>query len=211
MPLPTFETMDAVPEPFRDLYEVVDGKPTPKDETAPLKSALEKERTTASEARRQLKALEARAAELETASKAQKAGITDEQLAQIKADALKEIDPVKAERDALKAELRSMKLDTAVKGVMATHGVRAERLDVLWKVVADRFDLTEEGKPILKSSPTAELPKVMADLKVEYPEFFAAPIASGSGALPSGSLAPTGTVDTHELFKTGLAGMKRAG
>lgn len=211
MPLPTFETVDAIPEPFRDLYEVVDGKPVPKDDAAPLKTALEKERKAAQDAAARAKALEQRTLELETQAKAQKAGITDEQLAQIKADALKEIDPVKSENAALKAELRSMKLDTAVKGIMASHGVRSERLDVMWKVIADRFDLTEEGKPILKASPTADLPKVMLDLKTEFPEFFLPPTASGGGALPSAGTLPTaGAPGAHELFKSGLTSMRRA-
>jgi hypothetical protein len=211
MPLPTFETLDAIPEPFRDMYEVVDGKPVPKDDTAPLKTALEKERKAAQDAAARAKALEQRAAELETQNKAKQAGITDEQLAAIKADALKEIDPIKAERDALASELRAMKLDTKVKSVMAAQGVRADRLDVMWKVIADRFDLNADGTPILRASPTTDLSKAMLDLKAELPEFFAPPSASGGGAQPSAGTVPTGgTPDAHDLFTAGLRSMRRA-
>ena len=210
MPLPSFDTLDAVPEPFRDLYEVQDGKAVPKDETAPLKTALEKERSTAVEAKKQAKELEKRLAELEATAKAKASGISDEQLAQIKADAAKELDPIKAERDALASQLRQLQLDGAVKGVMAAHGVRAERLDVMWKVISDRFDLTEQGKPVLKSAPATDLPKVMLDLKTEFPEFFAAPSASGSGASPTAGPVPGAAPDAHELFKAGLAGLRKA-
>jgi hypothetical protein len=89
------------------------------------------------------------------------------------------------ENDRLKGEVRGLKLDTVVKGLMGKAGVRPERIDPLFRLTAERFDLTDDGDPMLKSS-AKELDKYMAeDLKTEYPEFFQGSGSNGGGASKS--------------------------
>ena len=144
------------------------------------------------------KALKARIAEMEQQAKAQAAGITSEALAKLRAEAAAEYEkkygPVLSERDALKSEVRSLKLDSNVKAMMAKAGARAERIDALFTLSRDRFDLTDDGKPMVKDA-TKEVDKFIAeDLLKEYPEFFQGSGSSGGGAIRSaggaGSVGP---------------------
>lgn len=135
------------------------------------------------------KALKARIAEMEQQAKAQAAGITSEALAKLRAEAAAEYEkkygPVLSERDALKSEVRSLKLDSNVKAMMAKAGARAERIDALFTLSRDRFDLTDDGKPMVKDA-TKEVDKFIAeDLLKEYPEFFQGSGSSGGGATKS--------------------------
>src|SRR4051812_2308952 len=99
------------------------------------------------------KTLKTKFAELEAQSKATAAGITSEALAKLRAEALAESEkkygPVASERDALKAEIRGLKLDSHVKTLMGKAGARPERIDALFKLSQDRFDLTDDGKPMV--------------------------------------------------------------
>jgi hypothetical protein len=187
MPLPTFASLDEVPEAFRSEYELVDGKAVSKD-FRELRTAATKEREEREKAAKALKDAEKRLAELETAVKAKSDGISDEKLAELRAAMEKQLGPVQAEKDKLAAELRSLKLDAALKSLMATSGVRAERIDTLWKLIGAEYDLTDGGTPILKADPTADVAKSLAGRVKEFPEFFAAPDASGGGAAGSKSL-----------------------
>lgn len=194
MPLPVFATLDEVPEAFRSEYEMLDGKAQPRELTG-LKSAVAKERAERETAAKALKDAQARLDELETASKASKSGITDEQLAELRAEFDKKLAPERTAREAAEAKLRAMQLDGAVKSLMATSGVRAERIDTLWRLIGSDYDLTTDGTPVLKSDPTADVAKSLADRVTEYPEFFAAPVASGGGMV--GSKVPAATRAEH--------------
>jgi hypothetical protein len=135
------------------------------------------------------KALKAKIAEMEQTAKAQAAGITSEALAKLRQEAAAEYEkkygPVLTERDQLKSEIRGLKLDSNVKAMMAKAGARAERIDALFKLSSDRFDLTEDGKPMVKDA-TKEVDKFIAeDLLKEYPEFFQGSGSSGGGAAKS--------------------------
>jgi DNA repair exonuclease SbcCD ATPase subunit len=141
--------------------------------------------------------MEARLAELEQQKNADKAGLTSEALAKLRADV--EADVLKrlaADADAgLKAipwaadlarENRALKLDSVVKAEMAKGGARAERIDALFRLTQDRYDLTDDGKPVLKDKPALELSKYVADeLRKEYPEFYNGSGSSGGGASKS--------------------------
>ncbi len=132
------------------------------------------------------KSLKQKFAELEQQAKAQAAGITSEQLAKLRQEAASEYEkkygPVVAERDQLKSEIRGLKLDSVVKAQMAKAGARAERIDALFRLSSDRFDLTDDGKPMVKDA-TKEVDKFIAeDLLKEYPEFFQGSGSSGGGA-----------------------------
>ncbi len=216
MPLPTFRTADEIPEAFRAEYEERDGVWAPR-ELHGLKSSVAKEREAreAAEARiaaadRRAKELEAQISELAAQAKAKKSGISDEVLAEIRADFEKKLTPEKEARERAEAELRRLRLDAAVKGELAKAGVRGERLDVFWKLVADRFDLTTEGNPIVTVDKGAKLPEYVSDtLKREFPEFYAAPPASGGGANPSATL-PKGADFVKMLATNPLALLEQA-
>ena len=200
MPLPTFATLDEVPEAFRSEYELVDGKAVSKD-IAKLTGAIAKERAERETAAKALKDAEKRLADLETAAKAGKAGITEEQLAELRADLAKQLAPETARADAAETKLRALQLDATVKSLMATSGVRAERIDTLWKLIGGEYDLTDGGTPILKAEPTADVAKSLAGRVKDFPEFFTAPDASGGGAADSKSL-PKSRADVVALVDT---------
>ena len=137
---------------------------------------------------------------LEQSSKAKKAGITAEELdkmrAEIRTDLEGEYAAVTTRAETLSAENRTLKLDNVVKAEMAKAGVRAERLDALYKLTAEDYDLTEDGVPIVTARPGKEVSKYVAeDLGKEYPEFFKGSGSSGGGSSKSSGGAP-GTVTT---------------
>lgn len=143
------------------------------------------------------RALQTKVAELEQQSKANKAGMTSDELVKLRqdvtADLLKQFagDPSAGLRAfpwaaTLASENRALKLDSVVKAEMAKGGARAERIDALFRLTSDRFDLTDDGKPMLTSSPGLEVGKyVTDDLKKEYPEFYNGSGSSGGGASKS--------------------------
>lgn len=135
------------------------------------------------------KTLKAKLAEMETQAKATAAGISSDQLAKLRQEAEqtyeKKYGPVLTERDQLKQEIRALKLDSVVKGLMASKGARAERIDALFTLSRDRFDLTDDGKPMVKDA-TKEVGQFIAeDLLQTYPEFFQGSGSSGGGASKS--------------------------
>lgn len=137
--------------------------------------------------------------ELKSQKKAEAAGITAEQLNKLRADVRADLEteyaPFKTQAQTLASENRTLKLDNVVKGLMGKAGVRAERLDALYKLAADEFDLTEDGKPMVKSRPGKEVEKYVAeDLIKSYPEFFQGSGASGSGASRTGAATAPGTI-----------------
>jgi hypothetical protein len=134
--------------------------------------------------------------ELEHQAKANKAGITSEQLekmrGEIRGDLEKEYSPSKALAEKLSAENRALKLDTVVKGLMGKNGVRAERVESLFKLTADQFDLTEDGQPMLKGRMGTPVDKHIAEnLSKEYPEFYVGTGSSGGGASRSNGVGDT--------------------
>lgn len=154
------------------------------------------------------RALQAKVTELEQAKKAEKAGITSEQLAkmreEVRADLLGQWAKMPADqlaehiptvRDIVK-DNRSLRLDSVVKAEMGKAGARSERIDALFKLTADRFDLTEDGKPMLRDKPGIEVDKFVSEtLKSEYPEFFNGSGSSGGGA-PRSTAGGGGTPQT---------------
>lgn len=137
------------------------------------------------------KAMKARLDELENQRKAGDAGITAEELKQLRAEVREELltgefGEYKSQAEALSAEVRELRLDAVVKGHMAKAGVRSERIDALFRLTADQFDLTDDGEPMLKDRRSADVGKYVADeLRKEYPEFYNGSGASGGGASKS--------------------------
>lgn len=184
MPFPTFDSADAVPEAFRDEYEEQGGKWVPRDD---LKTALDAERTKREAAEKLATKAAGELKKLQAKQEAEKAGLTDEQAknlrASVRAELEEEYAPKIADRDTLATENRTIKLDNAVKALMDTSGVRPERKQQLWDLHGKDFDLTADGKPMVKDSPGVEVTKYIGDtLKAKVPEFFTGTQIGGGGA-----------------------------
>lgn len=193
MPLQKFATKDEVPVEFADTaIEAKDGSFyvfADEDVTA-LKSAVEQER----ERREAAEKLATKAAnalkKAEMEAKAKASGLTDEQIAQVREEqraALEaEYQPFKVEAEkaaTLSQRITDLLLTDRIKGQMAAAGVRAERIEALFKLTGDRFALTADEKPMLKDNPALALDTYIRDtLKGEFPEFYAGTQAAGSGA-----------------------------
>lgn len=142
----------------------------------------------------ELKGAATRLKQLEQESKAKKAGVTSEELDRLRREVREELEKeysqFKSQAEKLAGEVRELRLDGVVKGEMAKAGVRGERVDALFRLTGDRFDLTDDGKPMLRDRPGTEVDKYIAgDLAKEYPEFFAGTGSSGGGASKSSGSA----------------------
>jgi hypothetical protein len=93
---------------------------------------------------------------------------------------------VKTERDQLARDKRALQLDDRVKGLMAKSGVRAERVDALYRLTGERYDLTSDGQPMLKDRVGTPVEKFIAEeLVKEFPEFYMGSGSNGGGASKS--------------------------
>lgn len=174
MPLPTFKTRDEVPEAVRDGYIERDGEWVPDvEDVSGLKNKnaelLRKEREATQRAR-----------ELEQQLKDKAKGLTDEEIAAQRKREEELTRPHLEENAALKAELRKLKLDGNVQKMLLEAGADAKRMDRLYKLVGERFDLSDSGTPVLKDKPTEKLPDYIANvLAPEFSEYFLAKGKSG--------------------------------
>lgn len=160
-----------------------------------------------------LKASQTRLSELEQEIKANKAGITQEQLNKMRVELRGELEKEYAPKlqlvEKLTAENRSLKLDTVVKDIMGKNGVRAERIDSLFRLSSDNFDLTDDGKVMVKGSAKDPVKFIGEDLKGGYPEFFQGSGSSGTGSGKSGAPPAAGKVAaTAEGFMGALNDFK---
>lgn len=135
----------------------------------------------------EFRSLKAKLAEIETAEKAGKAGLTSEQLEKLRAEVRQSLEneyaPFRSRADELAQENRALKLDNVVKQEMAKSGVLPTRIDSLFRLTADRYELTDDGAPMLKDRAGVEIGKyIKDDLLKEYPEWFEGSGASGGGA-----------------------------
>lgn len=193
MPLPVFSSRDDVPEPFRETYVERDGQWVPDvEDVAALKNAHERQKAETRAAKEQAAQLSQRLAEIEQDRHAKQAGLTDEQIAKLREQLAAEKRPLEDKLTQYERELRTLKLDNAVKSMMAKAGVVGPRVDALFKLVGDRFDLSEDGTPILRDKPVADLQQYLAtDVATEYPEFYASQQKAGMPA-PHRPGAPRG-------------------
>lgn len=195
MPFPVIETkelFDALPEGIRGEYEEKDGKYHPKavaDESITLRQTLADERTKREAAEKLVTKTAAALKKLETDGKGREAGITEDKLNEIRAQVRKDLEdeykPFKETAETNARENRTLTLDNSVKTVMGkeTVRVRGDRQDALWKLIGDRFDLTEDKKPMVKAKPGVTVEKYLAEeVSAEFPEFFMTSGANGSGA-----------------------------
>jgi hypothetical protein len=164
----------------QEVTETVTHEEQP-DPAAALKSALQKERESRKAAEKSAKALEARLAALEEERTAASKGVTSDRLDEIRTLAEAKFKGDLEERDRLRQEVRALKLDGTVKGYLAKAEV--VDADAAWKLFREEFDLTDDGKPIVASDPTADIEKyVMGTLREKHPYMFRGTQAGGSGA-----------------------------
>lgn len=209
MPFPTFDSLEAVPEAFREEYEEKDGKFVAKtpatEDVSPLKDALDKERKARGEADKALKAAQAAQANAEREAAALKSQIGDPEA---KTKALLEkfeqdIAAAVAERDKdverLTGELRTIRLDEKVKDAFVKAGGRPERAEAALKLYGHRTDLAED-RPVVKDAKGDVTTVSIADFWAkevfgEMPELFSGTKGSGGaggGGLPSSAANTSG-------------------
>ena len=185
MPLPLVaDTLDAIPEPLRGAYVEREGKfhlDAEVEDVTGLKNTVATTRGERDAARRAAKDAAEKLAALEAEREAAAAGLTAEKLAEITRKAEEKFKPALDENATLKQQLRALRLDGAMKGMLAKHDVIDP--DAAWKIVGEDFDLTDDGQPILKSDPTADLAAhITGTLKTKYPFLYKGTQAAGGGA-----------------------------
>ena len=150
--------------------------------------------------------------ELETEGKAGEVGVTSEQLKQIRQEVTESLEgdylPYKTENDTLKGKLRDLQLDSVVKGIMGKNGVKSAKVEPLFKLTAERFELTDEGEPMLRDHPGRDVSKFVSEnLAQEFPEWFEASGSSGGGASRSSGGAGGATRTVKQGDKAAMAGV----
>lgn len=159
--------------------------------------------------------LQAKLTELEHQRKAQEKGIQSEDLVkmrqEIRQDLDKEYGPIKQQLEEAHKEVRTLRLDNVVKMQMSKAGVRGERVDALYRLTGEQFDLTDDGQPMVKERPGTEVHKYIEGLADEYPEFFLGSGSSGGGASKSagsaGGPAKTISLGDPSAFLANLEGI----
>jgi hypothetical protein len=205
MPLPTFDTKDTIPKGFEDLYEERDGKWHPKgasgDDSSGLKTALDKERDARKAAEKAAKLAVDDRADLERKLAAANSGDEKDKvskaLAKFDHDLAEEKTRHKAELDAARGELRTLKLDDKIKAAFLAAGGRPERADKALRDTKDRFDLADDGRILVKDDKgelsTATVGAFFGKTyRGEMAEFYAGTKAAGGGA-KGGASAATST------------------
>lgn len=167
------------------------------------------------DAKREMRKIREDFTDLQQQQKAGKAGITAEELKQLRADVQADLEkqygPVKVQAETLAAENRTLRLDNVVKGAMAKGGVLAERIDALFKLEREEFDLTDDGQPMLTNRKGTPVEKYVAEeLKQKYPEWFQGSGSSGGGASKSsagGGSVTSIAADDGKAFLSNLSGI----
>lgn len=206
MPLTKYATEAEVPEDVKaSALALADGSFAVfvEDDAAELKETLRKEREVREAAEKNATKAANALRKLEAEAKAKAAGLTDEQIRAMRDDVRRELEseyePVKVKAtlaEQLAAENRALLLDNKVKATMAAKGVRADRIEALFKVAGDRFDLTADKAPMLRDKPGVAIDGYIAEtLKAEFPEFFEGTKAVGSNA-PGSNGVPLHTTPT---------------
>lgn len=157
MPLPTFEKQDQIPKGFEEEYEESEGKWVPIDRTASLQRALSEEREARKAADALAKKATKEANDLANKKAASSAGLTDKELRdlydKIESQIREEYEPKVAELETIRGENRAMKLNDRIKQMFTENGALKTRVDDLWKLHGEDFDLTADGKPMVKNEP----------------------------------------------------------
>jgi hypothetical protein len=209
MPLPTFDKKTDIPKGFEDEYEEKDGKFVPIDRTAKALQALQEER----DARKAAEVVAQKAArdlaDANAKQQAAAAGMTEAKLkelyTQVEDAVRKEYDPKLKEADTLRSENRTLKLTNVVKQMFKEGRAVKGREDDFWKLHGDEFDLTSDGKPMVKNEPGKDVAKHVAAIMKQRPEWVQGTSARGGGAGGTTGAGTqgggSGTVSFEDLLK----------
>jgi hypothetical protein len=214
MPLPSFDKQSDIPKGFEEEYEEQDGKWVPIDRSAKLKKALDEERSKREAAERAA----AKAAAEATKSQAIAAGMTEEEFrkrySSIEENIRKEYEPKVKEAEQLAAENRALKLTNVVRQMFKDTGAAKGRESDFWKLHGDEFDLSADGKPIVRAEPGKDVAKHVGAICKQRPEWMQGTRATGGGAggLPNAPVGsgPAGAVTFEDLVKNPAAAIAQA-
>lgn len=219
MPIKTFAKLEEVPEAQRtDAIETKDGKFILSEETdttdLETQVASEKEKREAAEGKMRKAAAELQ--KLQTARKAADAGMTEDKLKELRAEARAEVEaelkPQLEEAAKLKATNRALTLDAVQKAKALKLGVLPTKIDDFWTLRGGEFDLTDDGKPMVKGKPGIDPDKHLASLLKLNPEWVQGTKASGSGSQGSTALgSSSGAFDDKMKPEDRLAAAHAAG
>jgi hypothetical protein len=162
------------------------GKFVPIDRVGKALKALDEER----DARKAAELLAQKAArELADANAKQQAaaaGMTEAKLkelyTQVEDTVRKEYEPKLKEADGLRQENRTLKLTNVVKQMFKEGRAVKGREDDFWKLHGDEFDLTSDGKPMVRNEPGKDVTKHVAAILKQRPEWVQGTNARGGGA-----------------------------
>src|SRR3990172_5028623 len=189
MPMKTFAKLDEVPADVRSTaIESKDGKFLVFEDadTSDLEASIASEKEKREAAEKLVRKTAGELQKLQTQRKAADAGLTEERLKEIQAEALAtaraELQPQLDEAVKLRSQNRSLLLDADMKGRALKANIRPERVDKFWKLYGEQFDLTADGKPMVKDKPTLDVEKHLASLAKDNPEWIVGTKASGGGA-----------------------------
>ena len=201
----TTETLDAVPEAFRDAYEKTETgyrlKVEGVEDTSGLKSALQKERdrAKAADAYVKLGLTPEEIAELKSAKEkaddeaARKAGDFEALLNKHKESASKEIEARETKAKALEGKLADLMLGDGLTKALLEAGATKEGVELLSRVLRDRARLEvsdggarvtvldADGTPMLHSGKDATLSDLALEAAGKYPALFKSQVKAGSG------------------------------
>lgn len=205
MTLPAFDTIELVPEPFRPLYEVRDGKAHPKATPAPAplgdggEAALKAEREARKAAEKAAKDEKKRADDLEAARQATAANIPTDQLAKWTKEREDAVAAEAAKTQAAEAKLRQFEIGRLFRelAVLPDVNVFMERLDEdNLAIMTRRLGMTKGGALCVLDAdgePTTEDPKAhILGIKAKRPYLFRGSGSDGSGSEPSVAGGTTG-------------------
>jgi hypothetical protein len=210
MSLPVFDTLDAIPEPFRPEYEEgADQKWYPKaeNELAVERKKKAKLLDEKKDAERTKAEVEKERDALKQAADAKEKGISEAELEKIRENEKRARKPIEDELAAIKAENRKLKLTDRVQSLALKAGVMPDRIEDAMLALASRTDLTDGDGIVVKDKAGNVTTEKVEDFlaktfKTEKPWLYAGTGSSGSGAAGSGgSPAPAG-VDTNAIVET---------
>jgi hypothetical protein len=217
MALPSFDKQTDIPNGFEAEYEEVDGKWVPVDHAAKLSKALDEERKAREAAEAVAKKATKAAADAAAEKQAKAAGMTEDELKKlydnIEANLRKEYEPKLVELESATKENRELKLNNVIKGMFSGAGAVASRVDDFWKLHAEEFDLTSDGKPMVRDEPGKDVAKHIAGIMKNRAEWVQGTKASGSGSGGyQSTTAPqsSGPLTFEDLVKNPAAGLAAA-
>lgn len=216
--LKTFATKDEIDEALRgSAIETKDGKflvEEPDDNSA-LEGALAKARTDKEATERLNKKLADELKKIETKNKAAESGISAEKIAEIEKqiqDRLtEEYRPRLEQNESLAKQVRELTLDTQVKAQAAKLGVIGSEIPKWWKLHGENFDLTTDGKPIVKGQEGVSMEQYIGTtLKKDTPYLYEGTKATGSGAPGSGPTPTPGLTTGDDILKNPAYALQQA-